>query len=199
MTIWNPKRVKPYFVLRDDELAWDDLRFPFIGRNIDTTSGRLGYNYTEVGIFFAANARYAATEQVSIVVQFPHAWKSESAICPHIHWIQGQNVIPNFLMEYRIYKNGTVPPVTWTKATLQDHAFPYSAGGLQLSSFADIDMTGIDSVSAIMDIKFFRDTTNGSGLFGADPYTGDVLVKELDIHYQVDSLGSFTEYSKEIT
>jgi hypothetical protein len=49
----------------------------------------------------------------------------------------------------------------------------------------------------MLDIKLWRDTTNASGEFtGADPVAAAVLLKELDIHFELDSFGSNEEYVK---
>ena len=183
--------------IRYDDTVWDDEKFPFIGQRIDTTSGRLGYDYTELGIFFADNARYAATEQVSMVSQLSHKWKLESAVYPHFHWFQSSANIPNFLLEYRKYKNGDSVPSTWVKA-VSTPVFTYTSGTiLQISVFPAVDMTGIDSVSLFTDYKFYRDTLNDSGEFaGADPLTGNALVKEFDVHFEIDTAGSRQEYVK---
>ena len=58
---------------------------------------------------------------------------------------------------------------------------------LQIVSFPDISASGIDTVSSVLDIKLYRDD---------NIVTGDILVKEFDIHFQIDSLGSDLEYTK---
>lgn len=45
----------------------------------------------------------------------------------------------------------------------------------------------IDTVSSVMDIKIYRDD---------DIVTGDVLVKEFDIHYEINTPGSREEFTK---
>lgn len=181
----------------DTDEVWDDLRFPFVGRNIDTAAGFIDYDYTDLGVTFAVNARYAQTEQVSMVVQLPHSWKEGSVLVPHIHWIQSAAAVPNFMIEYRAYNNGEAPPVVWQQAVLDHHAFDYVSGSLaQISSFPMIDMTDL-RISCLVDVKFFRDSANASGLFaGVDPLVAGSLVKEFDIHYQIDALGSELEFIK---
>jgi hypothetical protein len=57
-------------------------------------------------------------------------------------------------------------------------------------------MTG-KKISCFFDSKIYRDTANASTLFaGADAYTGNWLLKEYDLHYKKDSLGSAEEYIK---
>jgi hypothetical protein len=100
---------------------WDDLKFPATGQGIDTTTGRLSYNYTDLGITFASNARYTE-EPVGHIVQMPHAWQEQSTLHPHLHWLQAQSDIPNWMIEYRVYNNGDAPPGTWTKVKYENSA-----------------------------------------------------------------------------
>lgn len=177
---------------------WDDLLYPFVGRNIDTSSGRIDYNYVDLGISFQTNARYHVNEQISIISQIPHDWKQGTILRPHIHWYQQNNNNPNWLMEYRWYNNGQIVPTEWTQVTLEAHLFTWTTGKiLQISRFPNINPTGISGVSSILDIKFFRDTQNATGKF-AGAESGHVIetVKELDIHYLRDNIGSRQEYIK---
>lgn len=176
---------------------WDDLRFPFTGQRIDTSAGRVDYDYTELGIGYQSNALYP-TDVVGMICQMHHRWKLESTVRPHLHWFQNANNVPNWLLAYRKYKNGDAIPASWTLVISSGESFTYSSGTiLQITTFGDIDMTGIDTVSDFIDFKLYRDTNNVSTLFaGADPYSGTALAKEFDIHYQIDSSGSNEEYVK---
>jgi hypothetical protein len=183
----------------DDTVQWQDIKFPFIGRNLDTSSGRIDYDFAELGVGFQNNARYNVTEQVSMIAQLNHDWKIGSWVSPHIHWQQKSSDIPNFMIEYRWYGNGDLIPSTWIKRKWSSVLFSYTGGTtmLQILEFPNIVPTGITGVSSFIDIKFYRDTGNDSGLFtGADPSSLFEVVKEFDIHYQLDSAGSRTEYIK---
>lgn len=57
----------------------------------------------------------------------------------------------------------------------------------QMLPFASIDGPGISTVSSFLDIQVYRDN---------DVVEGDVLVKEFDIHFQIDQLGSEQEFAK---
>jgi hypothetical protein len=173
---------------------WDDLRFPLTGRNIDTTSGRIDYNYFNGGISFQNNARFP-NEVVSMIAQMPHAWKEGSAIRPHIHWIQQATNIPNFLLGYRLLKKNTTNALvtdftSHTFDVMQGQAYTYTSGNLeQIGSFTEIDMTGY-GLSDIIHFVLFRDTENTSTEFaGADPSSLVEIIREFDIHYQTDLPG----------
>ena len=175
---------------------WDDLRFPATAVNLDSAATRYSFDTTDIAISFANNARYT-NEQLNFIIQLPHSWQEESAIKPHIHWIQNQAAVPNWLIEYRVYNNGDLLPAFGTFGTLQSHAFTWSSGSLvQISSFPEIDMTGFRA-SCIVDVKLWRDTLNTSAQFaGVDPVATAVLLKEFDSHYQIDSFGSAMEFVK---
>lgn len=175
---------------------WDDLKFPATGQGIDTTTGRISYNYTDLGVTFANNARYTE-EVIGHIIQMPHAWQEGSTIHPHIHWLQSQAEVPNFMIEYRLYNNGETPPAVWTKVKYDNTVFPYTSGTiLQITGLPEINMSDI-RISGFVDIKLYRDTANASSLFsGSDPVGTNVTIKELDIHYLSDTNGSRHEYIK---
>ena len=177
------------------DTSLDDLRFPATGNKLDSASTRYSFDLTDLGVSFDANARYT-NEQLSYIVQLPHSWKEGTSLYPHIHWIQSQAAFPNWLMSYRVYNNNEAPG-TWTNAIIDSSEFTWSSGDLaQISSFPAITMTG-KTMSCLIDIKLWRDTANTSTeLAGADPVATAVLLKELDIHYEIDSFGSATEYTK---
>ena len=181
---------------------WEDLKFPFIGRNIDVSAGRISYNYFNGSVAYNANARYPE-EPVSFFVQMPHEWKEGSAIRPHVHWYQRSSNIPNWLLAYQFNSKGSTRPAlntdysNHTFATLQSNAFTYTGDILhQVSSFPEIDMSGF-KLSDCIHFLIFRDTGNVSGLFaGVDPSGDPEHGLEFDIHYQIDSYGSTQELIK---
>ena len=126
-----------------ETLKYDDLRFPAIGRNVDVSAGRIDYDFTELGIGFANNSRYTE-EVIGHIIQMPHAWAEGTAVNPHIHWIQNQEAVPNWMISYRIYNNGETPPVSWTQAIAAAPSLTYTSGSIaQISGFPSISMTGI--------------------------------------------------------
>ncbi len=177
--------------------AWDDLRFPAMGQSLDSTTGRLDYDFEECGVGFAANARFTE-EPLCFICQMPHSKLHGSAVHPHIHWIQNQAADPNWLIQYRVYNNGEAPPAWQLAKPSTTRTFPYVAGNLlQITKFPAIPAPADESVSAFIDVRLFRDSANTSTLFtGADAYAGTALLKELDHHILIDSLGSRDEYVK---
>ena len=165
--------------------TWDDLRFPFT-RDKQGQTSLPDFDFTNLGLLMPQND---ATEIVYLIAQFPHNKAENSVLRPHIHFIQSESNIPTFKMEYRWYNNGELVPSGWTTLSTDDGeaAFTYTSGDmLQIISFPTISENG-ESVSSIMDIKIYRDD---------NLVTGDVLTKEFDIHYIIDTMGSKTEFQK---
>lgn len=182
---------------------WDDLSAAIIAARLDTASGRLDYDYFNGGVNFNSNARYP-DEPVVIPIQMRHRALigAGQVFRPHIHWLQEQAAIPNFLLGYKKINNGSSQTVetdfsNYTFSVLSSHAFTYTSGTLaQLSSFPEIDMSDL-TISAQVNIVLFRDTTNVSTLFaGVDPVAADVIVTYQDQHVLFDGDGSRQEFIK---
>lgn len=188
-------------VANGEATTWDEVSQSFVGANIFTVAGRVDYNFTELTLDFAGNARYPE-EPVGIVIQALHARKAGSDIRPHIHWIQTSANQPNILIAYRFYNNGEAVPSSWTlKAlTASDNKFTYPGSGniqqitefnLAAGTFASMGL------SFTFECKIYRDSANTSGLFsGIDTYSGVWSAKYYDIHYEKDMIGSREEFVK---
>lgn len=166
------------------EYAWDDLKFPFTQTKQGATL-KPDFDYTNVGLLFPQND---AAEVVYAIGQMPHEWRLGSAIRPHIHWQQSASSAVTWKLAYKWFKNGATVPSSFTTISTSTGVFTYSAGNLlQISAFAEINGSAIDTVSSILLMKLYREDNVTSG---------DVLAFEFDIHYQKDSLGSVQEYTK---
>ncbi|MCH9835903.1 hypothetical protein K0U83_09585 [bacterium] len=182
--------------LRVSDTSYDDLKFPATASKLESASTRYSFDSTDLGVAFDADARHTE-EQLSYIVQMPHAWKEGTTLYPHVHWIQTTADYPNWLLSYRVYNNNESPG-SWTLAPIDSHVFTWSSGSLaQISAFPSITMTG-KSLSCLLDVKLWRDAANGSGEFvGAESSPVSVLMKEFDIHYEIDSLGSNEPFTKD--
>lgn len=189
-------------ILSGDAVSWDDIRFPVFGRRMDTAFGRIDFDYTNVGLNFQYNSRYHANDQMTIICQFSHSKLLDSTVKLHVHWAQVKDQTPNMLIEYRWYNNNDTIPAAWTQVVADSMVYTYVAGTLaQISEWAALSPPANENLSSILEIKFFRDTNNGSGVFAGNcPYNiggnTSLLIKELDIHYQIDGFGSNLEYTK---
>jgi len=130
--------------------------------------------------------------------QFSHSRKNGADVYPHIHYWQAENTHPNFLIQYRWQLNGQQKRTTWNNYPLNLEAYDYSGTIVQIAYNA-IGVTPPigDNISSILQLHLIRDNDNDSGAFsGTDPYSADVDVVFIDIHYEKDSIGSDLQYQK---
>ena len=165
-------------------VVWDDMKFPATRQRQGATQ-KPDFDYTNMGLLFPQND---ATEISYLIGQFSHAYKEGSDISPHLHFIQDSASTPTFKMDYRWYNNeDDISALGWTTLTASTFAFTWTSGDLvQIASFPDISGTG-KKISSMIEIKLYRDD---------NVVTGDVLLKEFDVHYQIDSNGSRQEFIK---
>lgn len=188
----NAKKVVPYdgaiesVDITGEHLVvemWDDLRFP-------ATQAKRGsldkpdFDFTEIGLLFPRND---TAEAIYMIAQMPHGYQWETALKPHVHYVQSSSAVPVFKLAYRWYKIGASIP-SFTTITSTTNVVTYVSGSIhQLMRFPDIAGTGINGLSSILDMKLWRDD---------NVVAGNVLVKEFDIHYRFDTLGSLQEIIK---
>lgn len=147
-------------------------------------------------IVFASNADLS--DYAPVKFQLNHDRDEASVIKFHFHWQQVSANIPNFLLQYRVQRNGYAKETNWTHLKYSSNAFTYVSGTLnQITSFPEIELPAGSGLSTIIETRLLRDTDNTSTLFvGADPQTGNISVSYLDPHLQINSLGSTDEYRK---
>jgi hypothetical protein len=130
---------------------------------------------------------------VAGIAQMPHAWLEGSTIRPHVHWVQSSAGNVLWQLEYRLLPavNGAFPS-SWTtiSSSTTTHAYPGSGSQVMITSLGDIDMTGFSLSSMVL----FRLSRVGGD--AADTVSGDVSLLEFDIHHQIDSRGSESEFTK---
>lgn len=168
-----------------ETVGWDDLQAPATTVR-QGASTKPDFDSTNMGLLFPQNN---TAEIGYIIMQFPHARASGSDIKPHVHYVQAQATAPTFKIDYRWYDNNEDPTAGFTTATATGSAFTYSSGSIaQIATFDAINGSGITGVSSILEVKLYRDDNDVSG---------DVLVKEFDVHYQIDQeRGSREEFVK---
>jgi hypothetical protein len=165
---------------------WTDKSFP-------ATQAKLGilnkpdFDFVNLGLLFPEND---TSEKVYILDQMWHIKKLGTSLRLHIHFVQNSVNVPKFVCEYRFYNNGETIP-GWTTIDTDSGpglVFTYTSGSIvNLARFPDIPSPSGENVSAILDLIIYRNDSN---------VTGDVLVKYIDYHFQVDSDGSRQEFVK---
>ena len=183
--------------------TWDDIISAGLATRLDTSAGKLDYNYADKTIDIADSTSIANDDhKIHFGFQVEHHFKLNGECDPHIHWIQSESGVPNWWLRYRFWKNGGEAGA-WTSIALDSGVFPYVSGAIMQihKPVEDIHLSGAVNgslgVSDFIDIEITRDINNSSSLFaGADPLTGDAQLRSFDMHLQVDSDGSPEEYSK---
>lgn len=173
----------------DDEIGSAlQLKVQGTGVSIDSTNNNLD---------FATNSNLADFAYDNY--QTKHARKLNTNIFMHIHWLQKEDNVPNFLMRYKWCVAGQEEPTSWADLTFSTLAFEYNseAALCQISGGGTITPPANDNVSNILKVQLFRDNSNASGEFaGSDPYTQTANVLFVDFHYEKDANGSNLQYAK---
>jgi len=135
---------------------------------------------------------------MSFTVQIPHTWKEGTTIYPHIHWTPkssaGGDVEWNF--EYSWTNYDAVTPQSFPAITTSTVVAtgPFTLGTHIITPLttanAGLDATG-KKVSSVLVCRIWRNSSNT-----ADTYNNHVGGISIDFHYEMDTFGSRSEYSK---
>lgn len=183
--------------------AWDDLRIEPVAR---TTTNVPAFEKwfddaggTSRGVYLYSFAKEATNNQDEIffTMQMPHDWAA-TAISIHAHWIpaDAQNAaVPAWGLEYAWADIGTNygdTAIVYASATLVPNEANLTAFRHYISEFADITPSASqDGLSSILIGRLFRFSGDAS-----DTYDDKVGLLYIDAHYERDTFGSITEYSK---
>lgn len=140
----------------------------------------------------------SSTEQeLYFSVQMPHAYKEGSNLYPHVHWTTatGTPTATNVVwgLEYSVVAVGGNFPVTTiltSGSVVPSIGTPSGVGQHLISPLGSINGSNI-GLSTILICRLFRDTTNAN-----DTFANPIGLLSIDFHYEVDSLGSHTEFVK---
>jgi hypothetical protein len=165
--------------------GWTDLSFPTESIYAFGLTD-IEYNVPSNSVLFKTScSTNFSTDHVWLVGQLPHSAKTNAADCrPHIHYMQNSSTQTNmFLIRYKTYKIGEQIPSTWTDLPLTNNAFAYTTGTIHQIAYGS-GIPGPFGLSQNFDIKIWS--------------RGGVAcqLKFFDIHYQQDSFGSDSEFSK---
>jgi hypothetical protein len=161
--------------------GWEDLRFP---ANALRTQGAANVPTFDsfVGGLYLFSFSGTTLQQIYGVAQFPHTWRTNSAVKAHVHTTNGSTVTTNasvWKLEYTwVSVHGTNPTTTITVATT--NAWTGTAYTHNMWEFADIDGAG-QTESSILTFRLYRDPTDAG-----DAQTDGEWLYEFDIHYQIE-------------
>jgi len=170
--------------------TWDDLVGSLVASRLNSTSGKLNYNYAENSITMQSGGSISnESDRLIFNFQQPHAIMLDSEMRLHIHWEQPNSNKIEFTTQYRIQSNNAAKTTAWTTVNRDsdvDSAFPYVSGTLnQITKLAEIDLTGT-SISSTIQFRLSRVDTTG----------GDIEAIFVDAHVESDTNGSREEYIK---
>lgn len=164
---------------------------------LQQTGTGVSFNTTENTVDFITTSNLS--DYIYCNIQMNHDRVLDTIVYPHIHFFQANNNVPNFLLQYRFQANGQAKTTAWTNLACNIAALTYTSGTLNqiARTSAGINAPTGDNVSSILQLRIIRDNANTSGAFaGADPYTGIVGIMSVDVHKQIDTLGSRQQYIK---
>lgn len=177
--------------LRLNEPVWDDLRVPVNSVKVPAASYPDWVAYKGgLVLAFGDQAVEGNEEIVYFTVQMPHNWKTGSNILPHVHWTVDDTGSGDAVwkLTYSWANINSVFP-TETPDTITD-TFDGTSGKHLITSFNEIDASGMN-LSSMLICSLRRNSSNA-----ADTLTSqDIILLEIDIHYQIDRLGSKYEIS----
>ncbi|MCF8406151.1 MAG: hypothetical protein K9H58_19570 [Bacteroidales bacterium] len=172
--------------------TYEDLQIPGYSF-LKTANSPTLTNYNSTGLYLYLFDNGSTLEEVQFTVQMPHGWKQGSTIYPHIHYMPADATSGNIHwgLEYTWANvNGTFG----TSATIT-MAAPTSAASNRhlvngfpgITPIVDVN----NKISSIMICRIYRDADHTE-----DTYNGGVYILQFDIHYEVNTMGSRTEWNK---
>ncbi len=169
---------------------WDDVRTPVnsiklpqINPPVETVyKGSLVLTFQDVA---------APQEQIAyFAIQIPHSYKEGTAISPHIHWAGSDASAGNVVWTLTYSWANMLEVFPAQTSDTQAFANSTTLDTHNVGHFLDVAGTG-KKVSSMLLCSLKRNSSNGS-----DTYTGAAYLLEVDIHIQVESLGSVHEENK---
>lgn len=174
--------------------TWDDLRVEPVVKGV---AGGTTPSYDATGfdaLLFLYTLPDVGGKYLYFTAQMPHAWKEGSSVYPHIHFIP---VGTNTGQVDFIIKCAWASPFSSTVYTTGvDYTASYNiAANSQYKHLIASNVTGITMTDK---------TLSSVGICRLDRSASDsnasaVQILYIDIHHEVDGLGSDTEYSKTAT
>lgn len=185
--------VSKHFELISDGTVFEDLRVPAQNTKLNPSKSEPAFEEFIDGLFVLKfDTSNADDESAHFIAQIPHSYKVGSNLYPHVHWSpdntntgdvrwQFEYVIASIDDEFS--SSATTNTVTAVAAG--------SVGAHQVNSFPVIDGSGI-GISSIIIGRLTRLSQSDA----EDTFTGNACFLEFDFHYEIDTLGSKTEFVK---
>lgn len=173
-----------------------DEMHTLIHQSKNNNAARMVDNIAEGSLTYKSNA--TVVDYAIMSVQLNHDRKNGADVYPHLHWWQTTINMPNWLLEYRWQRNGQAKVTAWTELAHIENAFTWVSGTLnQITRFTPITPPSGDGVSDVLQIRLSRDVAAASTIYTVaetSPVDQDAL--SLDVHIEIDTIGSRQEYIK---
>lgn len=183
--------------LQGNATTWTDMVGNLLGQRLSSTAGKVDYDWDDNAITFnSAGSISVEADRVQWNQQIGHEFKTgEVVFKPHVHFEQavssGAVTAFTLTLQYRLQRNGYAKTTDWTTITCTagtDDIFDFTSESddtyIQIAAFPEISVE-----CDISDTFQFR-------MARTDSETGDMNVVFVDLHGEIDSFGSETEYTK---
>lgn len=183
---------------RLDQVNWDDIRVPATSAIASGASPPTFLAWIDgVRVWtFVHNLE----RELFFQMQLPHGYKFGTDLHAHVHWIPAAAGDPgelcNWGLEYVFQEIGGVFAASSTTISGNVHTPADNsliADKHYLTPLGVIGGSAVDSVSAVLNGRIFRD---GTGALGTDDFGESAGLLEMDFHFQMDSIGSLQETVK---
>jgi hypothetical protein len=178
------------YPLRSSE--WEDQRVAVNNVKVPATKAPSWVVYkASLVLAFADQVLEANEERVYFSIQLPHAYKENTNLRPHIHWVGEDNTAGDVVWKLTYsWANmyGVFPTET---AIIIANSNSLTANYHNYAALPEIVGTGKE-ISSMLLCSLIRNSSNS-----ADTYTGkDAYLLEFDIHFLANTPGSKEELSK---
>lgn len=177
-----------------DQVFWDDLRIAGLALTLGAQAP--GLEVFRDGLKLYAFAAAGPVEEVHFTVQLPHSYKEGTDLIPHVHWghkiaAPGDNLGVSWKMEYAwVNQSGVLGASTTIEAAEEWTTSPPVQYKSIYTAFPSISGVG-KTISSQLVCRLYRDNADDQ-----DDFVEDVMLVEVDFHYQMDSPGSKRELVK---
>ncbi|MBK9358918.1 MAG: hypothetical protein IPN08_16315 [Bacteroidales bacterium] len=169
----------------------------FVSMKNNGSGSRGVYTFT-----FENQSSSSNEQEVFFSVQMPHNWKEGTTIYPHVHW-SPQTATTGVVVwgfEYSWVEYNVSTPIAFPNTTLETVSTISIANGDVDKHFitpfsAITPSTDQDNISGIIMCRFWRKSADAADTYGGGG-TGNAALLSFDIHYEIDGIGSHTEYVK---
>jgi len=174
-------------VFNGEATVFDDL---YVELNPATAVYAPAYVNYKSGRVLAFSDEAVNEDRIHFVTQMPHGYKIGSSVYPHLHWVGEDNTAGAvaWKLDYTTATvNGVFNVTTTTTTYVQNSA---TTDLHNITSLGTI--TGDRGLSGVILGTLYRNSTNA-----LDTYNGkSVYLMQMDIHYEIDTVGSRQDLTK---